>query len=433
MNRRNPIDRFFSRKLQYYSTEAPMELWDRIDAERTLRKQEVLQVQKQRGVVALLLLVSISVSSMWWTSVRDVSTPSLNSFPIEIRPLARSSHIPATAIGPALPPAGADHASALPGSPRTQKVARLKPDSASPASPSSLPEMTIKSIQPPPPAPSSVTGAATRPSLLADMAALPNARPIIKLKSRFSEDIKCAEFSPDENGKWTLDILASPDWSFRRLEPKSRDYAEYVQNRKATESADFNYSAGLRVSYTHPSGFLGRVGLNYSQINEKFEHRTENEEVITIRNIFGPGGDVVGTDTLIETSVRRIFSNNRFESLDIPVIFGYEKDFKKLSLTVNAGMLFNIMFQSNGDFLSPMDGEPVSFGDGEPDSYPAFRDQLGVGVYAGVTLAYHISPKLQLIAEPHLKTYPKTITQDQYMVSQKYLLTGLSLGLRHQL
>lgn len=426
MSRRTPLDRFFNRKLQYYSLEAPMELWDRIDARREPRRRQAERLRYQRAGLIVFLMTGLALSSLWWHSSDYKPTPVLRSFPIPLEPTVKTPPVPSPEVLPTPPVAAVAKATRRPIAAAPALLARRP---ATPVAQDALParEVTVKS-----PAAQSSPPEKEMQLVLAGMRALPPRRPLLG-KGRYSEDIRCAEFSPAESGKWTLDILASPDWSFRRLEPKEQAFSEYVESRKATESPDFNYSLGMRLSYVHPFGLLGRVGFNYTQINEKFEYRTENEEVITIRNILGPDGDVIGTDTLIESSVRSIFSNNRFETLDIPVILGYEKQFNKLSLAANAGLLFNVRFRSRGDFLSPMDGEPISFDDSEPDSYPAFRDRLGVGFYAGVSLAYSVAPKMQLVVEPHFKTYPQTITRDQYMVSQKYLLTGLSVGLRHQL
>lgn len=427
MNRRNPIDWFFKRKLQYYSVDAPMDLWDRIDAQREQQKQIIAAGRKRLGVFLLLLFATAAGLSYLFllTGEKEENVP--NSTPRMIQPVAESPEDPASNIEAEAPVMAA----ALPT--WKQQPARLPArDLLVDAQPKAVPAM---------PAATAVKNAGlkvkTEPAkeelALAGLTRLPSAQHTVKRKNPFTDGVKCAEFKPEEKGAWSLDVLASPDWSFRTLTPRKSDYADHVESRLATESPDFNYSAGVRVSYVHPSGFLGRIGLNYSQINEKFESRTESEEIITIRNILGPQGDVIGTDTLIETSIHRSFTNNRFESIDIPVIFGYEKTFRKLSVSATAGLLFNVSFQSKGDFLSPMDGEPVSFDDSTPGSFPAFRKNLGIGLYAGASLAYPINANLQFIVEPHLKTYPKTITRDQYQVNQKYLLTGLSVGVRHRM
>jgi len=428
MNRRNPIDWFFKRKLHRYSVDVPMELWGRIDAQREQQKQLTLLGRKRWGGLFLFLFfMAAGLFSLMLLSA-EKAEPSLGNFPILIRSMAESPEDPATNIEADLANAIAEVAVL-----EDQKVT-ITSKMVAPADLADQQEMElaapIKSFQA---VPIVATEKNSNQPLFANMASVPNVRYTVKRENNYRDGVKCAAFKPEEKDKWTLDILASPDWSFRSLSPKESAYADYVESREATESPDFNYSAGIRVSYVHPSGFIGRVGVNYSQINEKFESSIENEEVITIRNIFGPLGDVVGTDTLREASINQQFTNNRFESIDLPVIFGYERNLKKLSVSANAGFLFNVLFRSKGDFLSPMDGKPVSFDENIPDSYPAFRNSLGVGLYAGLSLSYPVNSKLQFVVEPHLKTYPKTITRDQYMVNQKYLLTGLSIGLRHQM
>ncbi len=429
MIRRNPIDRFFKRKLQYHSVEAPMALWEQIDARREQQKMQIVQGRKRRGLLLLLLLaVAGGFSALIWTSLSPEKEPTLSNFPIRTNSMAESGADPAAGFW----------------SEETEKAEETRPTVAR------IPRQKLAISQLPTLAESAAFKLAN-PILSSQLLLRPESKatqgqakavftatkrlPTISpgLKRKYSEDVKCADFKPSEKGKWSLDLMASPDWSFRSLKPQVGELAEYVETREATERPDYNYSVGMRVSYTAPSGFLGRVGLNYSQINEKFEFSTENEEVITIRNIYGPGGDVIGTDTLRETSVRQTFTNNRYQSIDLPLILGYEKDFKKLSLSLNAGVLINLSFDSKGDFISPMDGRPVSFDPEKPDSYPAFRNKLALGWYFSSGLAYKLSPKFHLLLEPHLRFYPKTITNDQYLVSQKYTMTGLSVGIRHQM
>ena len=89
------------------------------------------------------------------------------------------------------------------------------------------------------------------------------------------------------------------------------------------------------------------------------------------------------------------------------------------------------VFEQNGDFLSPVDNQPVNFSSSNPNAYPAFKDKLDLGWYGSVGIHYKIKPRLQLIVEPHFKLYPKSITQDNYILDQKYLTTGVFFGIRH--
>ena len=438
MSNKHPIDEHFSRKLQYYAGKPPMHLWDRIDAHRSLQRQQILNLRKRLGLLVLLLfLMGASVSGFLMQQSASGGEngqikPNLGNFPIPAQPMAKTPGDPASNVIALVETTNKSISKLHNSSSLLKKTAKTNFFVPTPIESSSIESLPISS-ESADKTPSVLPGQAGEEKIrLGLMQSLSKVKPFARRRHKFSEDIQCADFNPGEKGRWFLDVTASPDWSFRTLQAKERKYADYVESREATESPHYNYSVGMRLAYQHQSGWSGKIGLNYSQINEKFEHQSENEEVITIRNIYGPDGDVVGTDTLIETGTLRNFSNNRFQTLDIPLVLGYEKALgEKFSLGLNAGVLLNLNFNSKGDFLSPNDMQPVSFSTEQPGSYPAFREKLGLGWYMGASLSYQISPKLFLLLEPHLKSYPKTVTSDQYMVSQKYLMTGLSVGIRH--
>ena len=97
---------------------------------------------------------------------------------------------------------------------------------------------------------------------------------------------------------------------------------------------------------------------------------------------------------------------------------------------MNAGAFLNLSISQRGDFLSPADGQPVSFSSNAPDAYPAFKNQLGIGWYGSVGLMYKLRPGLHVLLEPHFKVFPKSISRPDYIVDQRYLTTGLTMGLR---
>ena len=94
-----------------------------------------------------------------------------------------------------------------------------------------------------------------------------------------SDDPVCATFG---NGRWRLyaSALLSPDLVFRKLESKNSESDSYVQTRETTESQRLSYSAGLNITAVSGFGLSIRTGLNYSQINERFDYVNEREETI---------------------------------------------------------------------------------------------------------------------------------------------------------
>ena len=118
------------------------------------------------------------------------------------------------------------------------------------------------------------------------------------------KDPKCATF-----GKWLKlhfygDIYFSPDIAFRELESKNSEYDTYAANRKATETQLFSYSAGARFSVVSNYGLALRTGIVYSQINEQFKYESESETRTIVKDVFDDDGNLIRTDTIIETGSR---------------------------------------------------------------------------------------------------------------------------------
>ncbi len=247
----------------------------------------------------------------------------------------------------------------------------------------------------------------------------------------FLVEPKCATF-----GKWLKlyfygDMYFSPDVAFRKLESKGADYEDYTASREATESQSFSYSAGARFSVVSNYGIALRTGLVYSQINEIFDYENEREERIFIENHYDDDGNLIRTDTIIETGTRYLTTYNHYRMWDIPVLLGYELNFKKFTLALNGGVYLNLISRQKGNFLSP-DLVPVTFTSDQENTYPAFKEKLNMSLYGSLAFYYNLNERWQIMLEPQLRYYLDPMTRPDYMVDQQYITTGLNTGLRYR-
>ena len=138
------------------------------------------------------------------------------------------------------------------------------------------------------------------------------------------------------------DLYFSPDVAFRKLDSKGTDYDLYAANRKATESQILSYSAGARFSIVSNYGLALRTGFVYSQINEVFDYQSESETRTTFVETFDNDGNLIRTDTIFETGSLYKKTYNRYRMVDVPILLGYELNFKKFTLALNSGIYANI-------------------------------------------------------------------------------------------
>lgn len=249
----------------------------------------------------------------------------------------------------------------------------------------------------------------------------------------FARGPQCVRFG--ENRRWRLyaDMSLGPAYAIRQLEAKSSEFEDYAAARRDTERPQVSFTTGVRLSLVTDFGLALRTGLQYTQFNEKFDYTDNSEETITITNVYGPNGEIIGTDTLVETTMQRQIAYNNYRMVDIPLLVGYEWRRPKWTLAFNGGPLINVLFRARGDFLSPDDMSPVDFSSDATGTYPAFRREIGLGWYAGIGFHYKVREDIQILLEPHFRLYPGSVTRNDYVLDQKYMNAGLSVGLRKQL
>jgi len=238
-----------------------------------------------------------------------------------------------------------------------------------------------------------------------------------------------------------VDVFYSLDKAIRSLSAKNTEYLDYLEAREETESAFHSNSAGVRISMVSQEGFALRSGLVYSQITEEFDYKNENEVRIRVRveyEIDPFSGDTLNSREVVirEEGIRLKTSYNKYRMLDIPLILGYEWYFKKFSFDINAGVYFNVLFKQKGDILSPdtyPNLSPVSISSNNPNAQPAFLDKLGFSVYGSLGFNYNLNQDVQLLMEPNFRYQVKSITLEEYILDQRYIIPGLLIGIRFRI
>lgn len=242
-------------------------------------------------------------------------------------------------------------------------------------------------------------------------------------------DPKCAKFG---NGSFGfdayLDWYISPDYAFRSLKAKDVEYLDDAAQRDKTEGYLYAYSTGIRFSAVAENGLAFRSGIAYSQINEKFDYLSGNETRISIKNVFDADGNVISSDTTLQTGTHVKTSYNRYRMIDIPLIAGYEVDTKNFVYSMNAGVYLNLLFTQKGDFIH--EGRPTNFTSNRSDSYRAFKDKLGFSLFGSFGFNYKLSKNMQILIEPHVRYHLNPVNTKEYPIEQRYLTAGLITGVR---
>ncbi|MEI8075313.1 MAG: hypothetical protein WCH78_11245 [Bacteroidota bacterium] len=237
------------------------------------------------------------------------------------------------------------------------------------------------------------------------------------------------------NSDWGFELFVSPDYSFKTVSNVTASQ-DYLNKKDSSEQMQIGYSAGFRLVKPLNDRLSLKAGFQYSQMNQKFTYRNENEikttTVITTRSIIRSPGDTVlvsDTSTLqqIGYSVKTI--NNHYRSIDIPLTVGYQFGNDDLSVGINAGVIFNVSSWYQGEILdTSLASVPIS-----KVSNSIYKSNIGMGLYSSISVLKRINENTQLFFEPYFRYNLSNMTNSQSPYNQKFHVGGLAIGLRFSL
>ncbi len=234
----------------------------------------------------------------------------------------------------------------------------------------------------------------------------------------------CPGFEKDAAGnKKYLEFYAGPDYAFINL--KDTANSAYLQKRKESTKFSYAYSAGIRYTKVFNNSMSVRGGINYSQINEKFTFAQGN--LIQITYIINAAGDTIGSYTT--TGTRYKTTINKYRSIDVPVVIGYELGNGKLHANINAGVVVNIYSWQKGEVLDTA-YQPVNITTGKNSSAYSFKTNAGLGFTGAVSVYYKLNDRIHIMAEPYFRYNLSPMNKENITLKQKYQTAGLRFGIR---
>ena len=238
----------------------------------------------------------------------------------------------------------------------------------------------------------------------------------------------------DFNKDWYADTYISPDYSLQTVNNISASQ-QYLNQKDSAERMQVGFTAGVRLVKPLNNHLQLTTGLQYSQINQKYVYRSENEikltTVVTVRTIIrAPGDTVVVRDTSIVQNIgfKNKVEKNRFRSIDIPILLGYQFGRGSVKVGINAGVILNVSSWYEGVILdSSLAVVPVQKGS------QVYKSKLGMGLYAGINITKELSNDMQLFVEPYYKHSLDNITSGSMPYQQKFGTAGVLMGVRWSL
>lgn len=249
----------------------------------------------------------------------------------------------------------------------------------------------------------------------------------------------CPTIGPPRRNDLYVEVYGAADNVTKNLTGTSATPSEYIDTRKQAEKSQVGFSAGIRIAKNIGERLVLKTGLNYSQINEhlKFVNARDVKTVtvITTRTVTSGGQTVTISDTTTVTQVGTSYYNyyNRYRTIDLPLVLSYELgNSRNLSVGINAGPIFNLTSWYRGRILDTS-LTLVDINTSSTQGVNAWRKNIGIGFYGSVSIYKRLSDQTQLFFEPYIRYNFKPVNVNETIVKQKYMTTGLQVGIRYNL
>ena len=256
----------------------------------------------------------------------------------------------------------------------------------------------------------------------------------------FSSIEDCPKFG-DRRRRYQIDAYAQTGMLFSHLTNNNLDVEvnSYLNKRRSTETPMWHLGFGVRLSTQWTSGVSLRGGLQISQSQIRVDYRDETQRQTTVNVsidtiVDGDGNTTVVWDTIsvIETGIEDRRLHNTFTQIDIPLTVGYTFFGPRYDVEVNAGVMFNVLFQRSGRVLGPEDNQFYELGrTGAPAGTQPYNSDLGLSAITSVALNYRLSHQFSVFVEPQLRYFLKPVSPGGYALQENWFMGSVMLGGRY--
>lgn len=236
-----------------------------------------------------------------------------------------------------------------------------------------------------------------------------------------------------QNDKWffTLGAQGGVSAASKILQNLSTDSNDYWNIRNETEFSKGVIHFGMQASISHKSGLSISSGIHFTQIKEQFRYQGMKIEVDTLEGIvayyININGDTIPVTDNVLVNKELTFNkryNNSYRMFEIPLLLGFLKELNDWSIGIKGGVFLNFQLKTQGLIFDKNE----AFVDIGEHQNQIFKSKIGLSYYLGGIVKYHLNDKFALIAQPHIRIFPKSFTNRQNVIGQKYNLLGLSVG-----
>ncbi|HBX52281.1 MAG: hypothetical protein A2275_10195 [Bacteroidetes bacterium RIFOXYA12_FULL_35_11] len=236
----------------------------------------------------------------------------------------------------------------------------------------------------------------------------------------------------------SLGFYASPLFSANNYSVKSETYELYKLKLRDAVSERTGFTLGAYALFFNRK-FRTEIGFAITRINDDFFYTAKQTLIDSSLTIITDTLDVYyivsGTDTsavyitenrqftLIDTLQKKYEyeQKNTITNFEIPVLFGYELNYKKFAITPKIGAIPGFVIQKNGLIIDVNDTLQTS-------PIQTYLSNFSFSILASFNFSYDVNTRLRIFAEPFYRKWLLNTFSNSFILKNRPSAFGIKTG-----
>lgn len=237
-----------------------------------------------------------------------------------------------------------------------------------------------------------------------------------------------------KHDNWRIEFFGTLDYIDNNMSASDATNIEYLERRSASQTQLEGYRAGIRLKHLFRNGLFIKSGIEGGWIRDRLYHETKDTVTRILANqlleTYMQGDSTIyvygdKAQDVILTESAKVY--NTFRSINIPLLVGYEFNFKKLFLALEIGGLYNIYHDFEGHLLDQSTLAPT-----EASSF--FKDKTSLSVTGGIQLGLELTDQMRFFS---MLSFKRNLSEVNVLsvnpIKQLHGNYGVGIGLEFKL
>lgn len=256
---------------------------------------------------------------------------------------------------------------------------------------------------------------------------------------KVGEPYKTINFEEKES-RFSIGMYGGVNFTKRNLATKNSDANTLLQNRENYETPLETSQVGISFSYQlldkEKYNLEISTGLQLTSIAERYKNYSS---IITEKEIegveflsYGIGTtptEIMGFVTQTKTTEFKKEIYNTYRLVDIPILISYNRALgKKWQAGIQGGVFVNLSLKTEG-IIPDTELIDVDLASDEPN---IFKSNIGLSYHLGLNFKRELSKQWELNISPAVRYFGNDFANENYSLSQKYILFGGNVGVSYK-